>query len=110
MVRDPEIERLAESLGRGDEHTSMRHRHVSRRSRSRQDTSRVPTLERLGLHAWKFPESAWEISERFYTGCERWEGGNTPEAFAVFQGLLQRHPEHLDVRDSLAPLRRDRPG
>ena len=25
--------------------------------------------KRIGPHEWKFPESAWEISERFYTGC-----------------------------------------
>jgi hypothetical protein len=30
-----------------------------------------------------------------------WEAGHTPEVLAVFQDLLQRHPEHLDVRDSL---------
>lgn len=80
----------------------MRNGHVSRRSRSGQDTSLVPTLECLGPHEWKFPESAWEVSERFYTGCELWEAGNTQEAFAVFQDLLQRPPEHLGVRDSLA--------
>jgi hypothetical protein len=33
---------------------------------------------------------------------ELWEAGNTQEAFAVFHDLLQRHPEYLDVRDSLA--------
>lgn len=80
----------------------MRHGHVSRRSHSGQDTSPVPTLEHIGPHEWKFPESAWEVSERFYTGCELWETGNTQEAFAVFQDLLHRHPEHLDVRDRLA--------
>ena len=80
----------------------MRHGHVSRRSHSGQDTSPVPPLERIGPHEWKFPESTWEVSERFYTGCELWEAGNTPEAFAVFQDLLQQHPEHLDVRDRLA--------
>jgi tetratricopeptide (TPR) repeat protein len=80
----------------------MRHGHGSRRSRSGQDTSQVPTLERLGPHEWKFPESAWEVSERFYTGCELWEAGQTPAALAIFQDLLQRHPEHLDVRDRLA--------
>jgi hypothetical protein len=41
----------------------------------------------LGTH-WttrvEVSESAWEISERFYTGCELWEAGNTLEAFAVF--------------------------
>jgi hypothetical protein len=36
----------------------MRHGHISRRSRSGQDTSPVPTLERIGPHEWKFPESA----------------------------------------------------
>jgi len=71
----------------------MRHGHISRSSRSRQDRSRVPTLERISLHAWRFPASAWEVSEQFYTGGERWEAGHTPEAFAVFQDLLQRHPE-----------------
>jgi tetratricopeptide (TPR) repeat protein len=76
--------------------------HVSRRSHSGMDTSPVPTLERIGPHEWKFPGSAWEISERFSTGCERWEAGNTQEAFTVFQDLLHRHPEHLDVRDRLA--------
>jgi tetratricopeptide (TPR) repeat protein len=80
----------------------MRHGHILRRSRSGQDTSQVPTLERIGPHEWKFPESAWEVSKRFYTGCELWEAGQTPAALAIFQDLLQRHPEHLDVRDSLA--------
>ena len=80
----------------------MRRGHISRRSRSRQDTSWVPTLERIGPHEWRFPESLWDVSERFYTGCERWEAGQTPAALAIFQDLLQRHPEHLDVRDSLA--------
>jgi tetratricopeptide (TPR) repeat protein len=61
-------------------------------------------LERLGPHEWRFPATAWEVSERFYTGCELWEAGQTPEALAIFQDLLQRHPEHLDVRDSLAHL------
>src|SRR4029450_10590351 len=88
----------------GEEHTPMRHGHVSRKSHSGKDTSPVPTLERIGPHAWKFPESAWEVSERFYNGCELWEAGNTQEAFAVFQDLLQRHPEHLDRRDSLAHI------
>jgi tetratricopeptide (TPR) repeat protein len=80
----------------------MRHEYVSRRSRSRKDMSLVPTLERIGPHEWKFPESAWEVSDRFYTGCELWEAGQTRAALAIFQDLLQRHPEHLDVRDSLA--------
>jgi tetratricopeptide (TPR) repeat protein len=87
-----------------EEHTSMRNGHISRRGRSGEHTSWAPTLEGIGPHEWKFPESAWEISERFYTGCELWEAGNTQEAFAVFQDLLQRHPEHLDVRDSLAQV------
>ena len=109
MGRDPELERLAERLGRGA------HAHASRarlrRSRSGQDTSPVPTLERIGPHAWKFPESAWEVSERFYTGCELGQACQTPAARAIFQDLLQRHPEHLDVRRSPgAHLRRDRAG
>ena len=62
----------------------------------------MPTLERIGPHEWKCPESAWAVSERFYTGCELWEAGQTPAALAMFQDLLQQHPEHLDVRDSLA--------
>jgi tetratricopeptide (TPR) repeat protein len=82
----------------------MRNGHISRRSRSRQNTSWVPTLERIGPHEWKFPESVWAISERFYTGCELWEAGQKPAALAIFQDLLQRYPEHLDVRDSLAHL------
>ena len=82
----------------------MRNGYMSRRGRSGEKTFWVSTLERIGPHAWKFPESAWEISERFYTGCELWEAGNIQEAFAVFQDLLQRHPEHLDVRESLAHL------
>lgn len=80
----------------------MRQEHVSRRSRSGKDTLLVPTLERIGPHEWKFPESTWEVSERFYTGCELWEAGQTPAALAIFQDLLQQHPEHLDVHDSLA--------
>jgi tetratricopeptide (TPR) repeat protein len=82
----------------------MRHGDISRRSRSRQERSQVPTLERLGPHEWRFPESAWAVSERFYTGCELWEAGQTPAALAIFQDLLQRHPEHLDVRDRLAHI------
>jgi tetratricopeptide (TPR) repeat protein len=80
----------------------MRNGHISRRGRSGEHTSWVPTLARIGPHEWKFPDSAWEVSERFYTGCELWEAGQTPAALAIFQDLLQRHPEHLDVRDSLA--------
>jgi tetratricopeptide (TPR) repeat protein len=80
----------------------MRNGHISRRGRSREHTSWVPTLERIGPHAWKFAESAWAVSERFYTGCELWEAGETPAALAIFQDLLQQHPEHLDVRDRLA--------
>jgi len=80
----------------------MRNGHVSRRSRSGKDTSPVPTLERIGPHEWKFPESDWNVNDRFYTGCEFWEAGQTPAALAIFQDLLQRHPEHLDVRHSLA--------
>ena len=82
----------------------MRNGHISRRSRSRQDTSRGLILERIGPHEWRVPESPWEVSERFYTGCERWEAGQTRAALAIFQDLLQRHPEHLDVRESLAHL------
>jgi tetratricopeptide (TPR) repeat protein len=80
----------------------MHKRNIAKRGRSGEKASWVPTLERVGPHEWKFPESAWEVSERFYTGCELWEAGNTQEAFAVFQDLLQQHPEHLDVRQSLA--------
>jgi len=86
----------------------MRKGHVSRRCRSGEETSPVPTLERIGPREWKFPESAWEVSDRFYTGCELWEEGQTPAALAIFQDLLQRHPEHLDVRDSLAQLSEER--
>jgi hypothetical protein len=48
----------------------MRHGHVSRRRRSRQDTPLVPTWERIEPHEWKFPESVWEVSEQFYTGYD----------------------------------------
>jgi hypothetical protein len=65
-------------------------------------------VERVGPHAWKFAESDWDVNERFYTGCELWEEGQTPAALAIFQDLLQRHPEHLDVRDSLAQLSAER--
>ena len=60
------------------------------------------TLERVGPREWTFPESDGEVSDRFYTGCELWEEGKTAAALAIFQDLLQRHPEHLDVRNSLA--------
>jgi tetratricopeptide (TPR) repeat protein len=80
----------------------MRNGHGSRRSRFREKPSRVPTLERLGPHEWRFPATAWSVNERFYTGCELWQAGQTPAALVIFQALLQQHPEHLDVRDSLA--------
>jgi hypothetical protein len=44
----------------------MRNGHISRRGRSGEHTSWAPTLERIGPHEWKFPESVWEISERFH--------------------------------------------
>jgi thioredoxin-like negative regulator of GroEL len=60
------------------------------------------TFERVGPREWTFPESDGEVSDRFYTGCELWEEGKTAAALAIFQDLLQRHPEHLDVRNRLA--------
>ena len=65
-------------------------------------------VERVGPHAWKFAERDWDVNDRFYTGCELWEAGQTPAALAIFQDLFQRHPAHLDVRHSLAQLYAER--
>jgi hypothetical protein len=84
----------------------MRSGHMSRGVGSGEEMSSVPTLERIGPQEWRLLESAWEVSERFYTGCELWEAGQTPAALAIFQDLLQHqcevktHVAHLGTIES----------
>ena len=62
------------------------------------------TVERVGSQEWQFqvPARGRQATDQFYRGCELLEEGRVPEALTIFHGLLQRHPEHLDVRNTLA--------